>query len=276
MNTEVHFRGGRSLARDTARRIVLMLTGKEPDTLNLARGVFTVIGFAALGDIKDDFVRKARGGVGEDGVQWKPLDPKTIAYHRRFGPGEKAALKKGAGLGRQHRLAPGNKPGLLTAAQLKRWRRIYSSLLTRFLVSMPVREAKAKAAAIAWVTLKREGAKTMLEVFGHRKVEILRDTGILLNSLSPGQITGNGGAVGYTKPAGPGGDEQIFNLFESGVIVGTTVAYAATHQEGCQKRKIPARPFLPKQVPQVWLDRWVKVANQAVETAARLLYEAAA
>lgn len=276
MDTAVYFRGGRTLARDIARRLVLILTGQEADSLQLARGVFTAVGFQALSDVKDDYIRKARGAVGEDGVQWPPLDPKTIAYHRRFGPGEKSNLKKAAGLGRGNRLAPGGKPGLLTTQQLKRWRGLYASMLARFLLSMSEREAKSKAAAIAWATLKREGAKTMLEVFGSRQVEILRDTGILLNSLSPGQISGSGASIVYTKPTGDGGAEQIFDLFESGVIIGTTVKYAATHQNGDKKRGIPARPFLPQRIPQAWLERWTQTANQATQIAARMLYEGAA
>ena len=274
MTASVHFQGGRQEARELAYRLAGILTGREPDTLGIAQAVFTTLGYAALSDIKDDFVRKAKGETGEDGNTWPPLSPKTIAYHRRFGPGEKAALKKAAGLGRGNRLAPGNKPGLLTAAQLKRWRGIFASRLARFMLSMPAPAAKAKAAAIAWATLKREGAKTMLEVFGNRKVEILRDTGILLNSLSPGTMTGTDAGIEYQPPSGPGGDEQIFKLFNAGVIVGTTVRYARTHQEGDPKRKIPARPFLPTRgIPPTWLERWKQAGSLALASGARQLYE---
>jgi hypothetical protein len=250
-----------------------MLVGREPDSLGIARGVFTAIGFGALSDIKDDFVRKAKGGTGEDGNTWPPLSPKTIAYHRRFGPGEKAALKKAAGLGKGNRHGPGGQPGLLTAQQRKRWNAIFASRLSRLLLSMPAPAAKARAAAIAWATLKREGAKTMLEVYGNRKVEILRDTGVLLNSLSPGEITGDGSGIQYKPPSDNGGDRQVFSLFDSGVIVGTTVAYAATHQEGDPARNIPARPFLPTRgVPSIWLERWRDLGQAALAAGARQLY----
>jgi hypothetical protein len=276
MTVSVHFRGGRQLARQTAYDLAAMLTGRAPDNLGLAAGVFTAVGFAALSDVKDDFVRKARGGVGEDGVQWQRLSRKYLAYQRRFGSGEKQALKAAAGLGRGNRLAPGGKKGLLTTAQLKRWRQIYGTRLSRFLLSMPEGAAKARAAQIAWATVKREGAQTMLDVYGNRQVEILRDTGVLLNSLSPGQIGGNGLATSYTKPSGPGGDEQIFHLFNSGVIVGTTVAYAAVHQHGNPSKGIPARPFLPDNIPPAWLNRWSDVAQQAIAVAARILFQQAA
>ncbi len=168
-------------------------TGGQPDrsrccAAEIVQGVFLAIGFAALSDIHADFVRKARGDVGEDGNKWPRLSPKYLAYGRRFGPGEQSRLKAAAGLGRANSKAPGGNSGLLTASQLKRWRQIYGTRLARFAASMPLAQAKAKAAAIAWATLKAEGAKTKLEVYGNRQVEVLRDTGILLNSLSMGQM----------------------------------------------------------------------------------------
>ena len=274
MTTEtVYFRGGRQMARQLAYRLVSMVTGREPDSLGIARGVFTAVGFAALSDIKADYVRKATGATGEDGVTWPPLSPKTLAYSRRFGPGEKAALKRGAGLGKAHRHAPGGQPGLLTAQQLKRWKGIYASRLARLMLSLPAGQAKARAAAIAWATVKREGARTMLDVYGSRKVDILRDTGVLLNSLSPGEISGTGPSVTYRPPDTDGGAQQVFALFASGVIVGTTVPYAAVHQEGDPAKGIPARPFLPTHgVPDIWSERWAAVGQQALTEGAKQLF----
>lgn len=248
----VYLRTSRHLLRDAIISVVRSLSGREATHADAARTVHTAIGLAALYDIKDDFVRKAKGEVGEDGNRWPRLSPKTLAYGRRFGPGEKSALKKAAGLG------PGNRNrGLLSAAQDKRWRAIFATSLKRLAISMDISSAKARAAQIAWTVLKREGAKTKLEVFGTREHEILRDTGVLLNSLSPGEINYAGG--NYNPPA-----DQIFNLIESGVIVGTNVPYAKTHNRGDQKRGIPKREFLPRQVPDVWKQRWARVANQAI------------
>jgi len=294
--SRVYFRGSRAQARGIVNLCRMMITGRTPDVLGIGRGVFLTVGFAALSDIKADFVRKARGGTGEDGVKWPPLSPQTLAYHRRFGPGEKSRLKKAAGLGGTNRYAPGGKKGLLTAAQLKRWRFIYSRVLRRLMVSMNVEKwslssdaeiensrflggesgAKGRAAQIAWATLKREGAKTMIDVFGHRNVEILRDTGVLLNSLSPGKLSGGGPDVIYQFPAGEGGEDQIFSTMANGVIVGTNVPYAATHQYGDAKRKIPARPFLPVgDAPQAWQDRWAEAGAQAMAIGIRKALEAA-
>lgn len=264
--TTIYFQGGRAEAARVVRTLVASLTGHSRANTEAATGVFLALGFAALSDIQGDFITKARGGTGEDGVKWAPLSPKTIAA-RRFGPGERTSLKKAAGLGRQHAYAPGGKDGLLSKAQLARWRKIYGIRLARFAASMPIGEAKARAAAIAWAVLKSEGAKTKLEVFGNREVEILRDTSILFNSLSMGSFNGNN----YSPPNTEGGQYQIFRTIENGVIVGTNVPYARVHQEGNPARKIPARPFLPRpdRIPAAWLRNWLDTGLTAVSHALR-------
>ena len=257
----VYFRGARSELRHVLLQFVRSLGGRSAEYREFARGVFLAIGFQAVGDVQADFARKARGETGEDGVRWPRLSPKTLAYSRRFGPGEKSRLKKAAGLGRAN-----NQRGLLTKAQDKRWRQIYGTRLARFAASMPLGAAKAKAAQVAWATLKAEGAKTKLEVYGNRPHEVLRDTGVLFNSLSQGELSGNGVGAGYNPPEG-----QVFEIAESGVIVGTNVPYAGSHQHGDAKRGIPARPFLPRAAPQVWLARWAEVGLTAASAALRIV-----
>lgn len=269
MSDILYFRGGRAEATRIIRAMVGTLTGNG--TSNLAQGVFLSLGFAALSDIQGDFVRKARGEAGEDGNRWPRLSPKTLAYSRRFGPSEKSRLKREAGLDRANGFAPGGKDGLLTKQQLKRWRHIYGTRLARLAASMPFGEAKARAAQIAWATLKAEGAKTKLEVFGNRPHEVLRDTGILLNSLSMGRQGGDGATLTYSPPTAPGGEHQVFQALENGVIVGTNVPYARVHNEGNPAKGIPERRFIPKdgQVPDVWLGRWLNTGMRAVAAALR-------
>lgn len=270
MADRIYFRGSRQLAKQLARRLLLVLTGREADRQNIARGVFLTLGFAALNSIKQDFLVKSRGGTGADGVKWPPLTKEYLAYGRRFGTGEKAALKKAAGLGKQHRFGTGGNTGLLTAAQQKTWNKIFGSRLARLSLSMPIRAAKTRAAQIAWAELKRQGAQTKLEVFGNRQVDMLRDTGVLFNSLSPGQLDNPGPNATYSPPSGDGGSDQIFQLQSAGVIVGTNVAYASAHQDG-------KRPFLPKdQVPESWEQDWLDAGTQALAVGARMMYEGAA
>lgn len=270
MSSRVYFRGSREEARQVVHDLVGILTGHVRDTRGIAKGVFLAIGFAALSDIKKDFERKAAGGTGEDGETWPKLSPKYLAYQRRFGRGEKKELKAAAGLGAGHKFGVAGNKGLLTKDQQKRWNQIFARSVNRFLLSLPPAEAKARAAQIAWATLKSEGAKTMLEVYGYRQVEILRDTGVLLNSLSPGYVSGGS----YQKPSLDGGDQQIFETIANGVVVGTNVPYAASHNHGDKRRGIPKRQFLPEVAPAVWLERWAAAANDALLAAARLAFQA--
>lgn len=202
----VYFRGSYDEARAISRRLARIMAGEGTEGRDIARGVNLAVGMAALSDIKSDFVRKSRGGTGEDGVKWEPLKPATIAGRRA------------------------------TIADLKR-----------------AREGKVK--------------------LSERQVEILRDTGILLNSLSPGQLGGGALPSSYSPPAGDGGAAQILRTVANGAYVGTTVPYAAVHQHGSESRNIPARPFLPHRIPDKWARKWLRVANQALAIGARLLFE---
>lgn len=271
--SQVAFKGTRKDVRDVANQLADLLAGRNGQSSKLAGSFLRAIGFAALSTIKDAYVVKARGGRDEMGIQWPPLSKAYLAYGRRFGRGEQNALKRAAGLGRQHRHAPGGRKGLLTNQQLKTWRQIYARALRRLAVSMPVEEAKRIAAGHAWKVMKEEhGARTKLEVFGNRDVEILRDTGVLLNSLSPGRLTQSG----YHKPSGEGGADQIFELGMASVIVGTNVAYAAAHNYGHPARpKLPRRQFLPddeSQIPESWWQDWLEVGLGALEIASRKLF----
>jgi hypothetical protein len=269
---DLPFGGGKDGARSAILDLIGQLTGREPDRNGLARSVFYAIGFAALSDIQDDFITKSRGGAGADGTTWPPLSPEYLAYQRRFGPGEQAALKKAAGLGKANRFGVGGKGGLLTKQQQKRWNKLFAGNVAQLAARKPLAEAKSIAAAMAWNTIKAEGAKTKLEVYGFRKVDILRDTGILFNSLSPGYFDGNE----YEKPQGEGGEQQVFRALNDGIVIGTNVPYAASHNYGDPKRGIPKRQFLPEVVPAVWQERWTGIGMQAVEIAIRRQLQEAA
>ena len=79
--------------------------------------------------------------------------------------------------------------------------------------------------------------------------QILRDTGVLLNSLSPG---------------GPG---NLIDAIPGGVSIGTSVPYARYHHEGT--KTIPARRLWPE--PYRWPDSWwISIADEARDGVARL------
>ena len=85
----ITFRGTRRLAANVVKSVVRSLVGRGNEYRDLADGVGLAVAVAALSDVKADFVRKSHGEVGEDGVQWEPLAPSTIA-RRRVGKGDLA------------------------------------------------------------------------------------------------------------------------------------------------------------------------------------------
>lgn len=190
----------------------------------LADAMMVRCGLAALGRIRTAFIIKARGGVDDAGDSWKPLSPKTIAYSKtrqRGRGGRTRAEKKRAAFPSQ----------ALNAKQQARWWDVYRRQLAIY------KGDKGHAAAVAWIVLKREGAKTLLEKYGYRHVEILRDTGLLLNSLSPGVAS----------------DNRIFRTGRGEVILGTNRKGAAAHHYGVPGR-LPQRRLWPE--PARWPTTW--------------------
>ena len=175
---------------------------------------------AILGRTKRAFVVKARGGTDEAGDSWQPLSPKTIAYSktRQRGRGGRTKAEK---------KRTSHPSQALNQKQQDRWWEVYRRQLAIY------KGNKGHAAAVAWLVLKREGAQTLVDRYGHRQVEILRDTGLLLNSLSPGY----------------GGTEQVFRVGPGFVIVGTNRKGARGHHNGIPGR-LPQRRLWPP------VDRW--------------------
>src|SRR5262249_17840054 len=116
------------------------------------------------------------------------------------------------------------------------------------------RDAAAQAAKHAWAVLKAEGAKTKLATLGGRSVEILRDTGLLLKSLSPGVQSA----------------DQILKTTPGAVTVGTN--RMPWHHRGIPGR-LPARRFWPEPgaFPDGYLDPFVLAAQRGVLEAVALL-----
>ncbi|MDE2097160.1 MAG: hypothetical protein KGL39_07930 [Patescibacteria group bacterium] len=238
---EIHSRLDHKQAEAILTTLPALLSGHAPDPTGLVRQLQLALGVQAISLVRQAFVTKSRGGTDEAGITWKPLDQRYVAYGRRH-PGLK-------------RKKPGERPrGLLTAKQDERWRKIfamtYRVLRTK---GMPDEQARGNAAANAWNVLKAEGAKTILDTYGKAPVEIGRDTGRLLNSLSPGV----GGASGNA--------DQVFRTEPGAVIVGTNVKYAAPFHA--------RRPLWPKddQWPKVWLDHLESTLFAGVEILLRRL-----
>lgn len=238
------FRGTREDISRTVSNLAEILSGRAADPDGIGRGFLSAIGFAALSDIKDAYVTKARGGTDEMGIRWPELSPTTVA-NRRVGHRDR---RENTDIARRERIR----------------QRETRRALSRFRLSLPEGEAQRRAAIVGGIKATQLTGRTKLQTLGNRQVEILRDTDVLLNSLSPGELSNQGR---YTKPTAEGGEEQIFELAPGEVTVGTNVKYASTHQHGDSSRNIPARPFLPGDqypVPSVWWARWLDVANRSL------------
>lgn len=266
----IHTSLPRHVLRGALSVLPAMFAGRAADPLGMVHGFKMRLAVAFFEKIKASFIVKAAGGTDECGDSWPPLSPAYLAYQRRFEPGEKAALKKAAGLGKGNRFAPGGQQGLLTASQLARWKQVYARNLKWLAPLHGEGKAKNIAAAIAWKDAKARGAKTMLEVYGHRKVDILRDTGVLFNSLSPGEISGTSADANYTPPP-----NQIVNDRPGELIVGTNVRYARAHQLG---KRVPQRKILPdpNAIPPSWLSYFGLQATSGFVAAIHLIARRAA
>lgn len=227
-----------------------LLAGKVDDPYGIARGFKLRVAFAFFMVVKEEFIVKSRGGTDAAGIQWPALSAEYLAYTRpmgRNGSGSRSPPHAGG-------LAPGRvgNDGFMSALDLTLWRRDYAQALAWLSASEDVKVAKGHAAAIAWNKAKTRGVKTKLQVFGKRDVEILRDRGILFNSLSPGIINEAGPDASYS-PA----ENQVVEDQPGMLIVGTSVPYAYYHQVNPGRR-----PIWPNngELPDVWMDDIIEVA----------------
>lgn len=272
---EIRFVGSRAQVTEIANQLAAIMAGREVDTYGISNGFLLSLGFGALSDIRQAFIDKAAGRTGEDRVKWEPLSPQTIA-NRRVGRADQ-------GYGKRVTRNPGQssleaaQQALLIRRRVQIVNRETKKALNRFRASgLTEGEALRRARIVGQLKATQLTGKTKVETLGHRQVEILRDTGVLLNSLSPGLFSLQGGFGTYTKPAGDGGDEQIFRVEPGAVIVGTTVAYASAHQRGNKAKGLPARKILPDKslpVPDIWWERWSGIAVVALAAAAVVLFQ---
>lgn len=250
----IRVKATRQQVRDAIRLAAGVASGRRSaQGVEASRQMMVRLGLEALTFIRQAFVAKAHGGIDEAGETWEPLQRTTIAYGRRH-PGVPFPGRK---------RAPYSPSWMLTAKQRKRWWEIYSAMV-RGVPTKRTGDAKegsrigsryharsyardGYAAAMAWRIIKVElGAKTLLETYGDTKVDILRDTGLLLNSLSPGTTPDS------TDPNKQ--PDQVFNVARGSVVVGTNRKWAAVHHYGSRNGRIPQRRLWPE--PSKWPKAW--------------------
>jgi hypothetical protein len=232
------------------RALPRVLSGRMPDPTGAVRGLQLAMGTALLGKVREAYVLKAQGGTDDMGVSWPPLAASTLALRRKVS-GAKAVARLAAayaGLPAHRRRQ--------VREQYRRLLRLYRDdaggaaarraargLLRRLRAHLPPSrykrlEAELRAAPAA------ERARRLALAGAH--AEVLRDTGRLLNSLSPGVRSAD-----RVLRAGPGE-----------VVVGSNVAYLKYHQSARPRRRkadgtprLPRRQVLPdagRPVPRAW------------------------
>ena len=223
------------------RLVVDSMTGEGGEARYYADAAYAGMAVEFFSLVKGAFVVKARGGTDEAGISWPPLSKKYLAYGR----GPKSSRRVGG-----H--SPQGGDGALTKAQVDKWWVYYRQALAWLATTEPIKAAKGHAAAIAWSKIKKEGGRTKLMVLGNRPHEILRDRGILLNSLTPGFASGDR----YI-----GTEHQIYRTRPGEITVGTNVPYANAHHEGIG---VPKRQLWPDadKIPDSW---WVQILAPATE-----------
>lgn len=242
---QVIFNGSRVQLKQLLSSVPRLFAGHAPDPHGIARGLQLRLGVALLSKVQQAFVVKSRGGTGDDGIRWPPMKPASIAQRRTT-----ASERRALGIsGKRVR-------GLLTPAEDKRWRAIFAAEKARLIAKFGLgdKDASARAAQKAWAILKASGAKTKLAVLGSRQVDIMRDTGRLFRSLSPGV---------EDRPSGEA--EQVFQTPPGRVIVGTNVPYA-----GPQHRM---RPLWPEKLPAAWWAHLDRVYLRGAAIAVKKLVE---
>ena len=229
VTTQHSSREVRSLVAGLVAALAGHASGPRPD---LVAGVKMRLARVLLSLIQEAYIEKSRGGTGSDGVTWDALKPETIAA-RSTGAGELTGLtRRGAHAGRP----------FLTMAEDQRWKMIFATTRARLIGKYGLSEADAGARAgqAAWATLKREGGKTRLQVLGSRTVDIGRNSGELLKSLT----------------VDSGSDAQILRIDEAGFAVGSALPYAGHFHA--------KRPLWSDQLPASWGKELAAEAGAAV------------
>lgn len=177
---------------------------------------------------------KSKGGTDEFGITWPDLDRRTKAYR---------PLNKTE----QRRTPPGTR-GILSLQENRIWRGIFKSQYLRLIAQgKPEASAKVLAAKLAWSILKSQGAKTKLETYGNRRVDMLRVSDRLYSSVEPGTLSGN---HYYPKK------EQTVKYAGDELQLGSAVPYADK-----QEKK---RPIFPAKTRTIRSGVYSQIAKQAV------------
>lgn len=234
-----------------------VLNGRASDPGGCVKLLLIRVGLVLLEKVKEAYVQASQGGADAWGNKWPALAPATLAA-RRIGSTSDKALQR---LKERYKKLPAAQRRQIDehAKRLhlvfndKRAKAAAVRVLDRQLLSGKIdRKAYDKRVRLIERGTSREQAKFIAAASW---AQILRDTGRLLNSLSP-QFRGSG--------------DQIFNTLPGSVEVGSNVKtdsgppLLALHTSpDPRKLKADGNPVLPRRkvlpdneqdMPQSWLD----------------------
>lgn len=168
------------------RKYVRKLPKRMADSSRLSKVFSANLAYQMFFRIHRAFMVKSDGRTDEYGDKWKPLSPATIAA-RPIGRGDVTRLGIG-GTGEQalHRRTR----GLLTPSQNAQWGAIFLATYNKLRAELGEKQAKIRAAEVAWGVLKAQGAQTKINTLSRRHVPIGIVTGEMETSLRPGRVMG--------------------------------------------------------------------------------------
>lgn len=257
-----------------AKELPGILSGRLPDPMGIRKAVFAKVVWAALEDVKKDYEEKSKGGQGQGGIEWAPLTKFTI---RKRAEAQKGKSGVSAGGKRHKQEQPPPDPAWLRAQRREVYRKEYARLRAGGLshkeaarqASVVARFATARAWNLMAGLMRGEPGKAAPPYQGD--FPILKETGRLLESASPGTVSGKGLGMEYQPPSGgaaESGDQEV--VYGKGfVAVDSHVPYGDKHMEDGEGEETggfrPARPWkYGGDVPKEWVDRWAAVMSDAL------------
>jgi hypothetical protein len=215
------------------RKLPAYLTGRLYDAGRLGSTFRAHFAHHLFDKISRAFYAKSMGGSDEFGDKWDPLKPETIVARES----RKLPKRGKRRLGEQHD---------------KLWRRVFARSFARLAFRVGEKEAKVRAAKMAWGAVKAAGAKTLKETLSGRRPPINWVSGRLKKSLMPGRRSQGG----YQPP-----EEQRYEEYHGKLILGTDVPHAPYVHK--RRRLWPeANKMLP----------WIQEASRkGIEAVARIL-----
>lgn len=210
-----------------------ILSGRlaDPTGGEIARGFTLRVSATVMAFVKEAYAIKARGGTDAAGEKWKPLAPRTIQHRMRKG--------KNRPITRRRQRA---REAMWRAGRELRKAKTFRNTLRS--------EERIDAARRKFKAAQKEYAAAV------GSIEILRDTGRLFNSLSPGY----GGRVM---------SDGALDVRPGIAVFGTNVKYAKYHHFGT--KRCPQRRLWP--VVERWPGVWWEDVRGAAQRGLRLAME---